>query len=107
MEPIALIGYLAATCTTASFIPQVVRILRTGEVNGISLTMYSIFTFGVACWLAYGLYLEDWPMIIANVITLILAGSVLLLTLRHHVVQKANLDNPPLDNHPASPNKKA
>lgn len=81
MDHITLIGLLAATCTTASFIPQVVHILKTGNVEGISLLMYSIFTFGVACWLIYGLILSDLPMILANLITLLLALSVLLLTI--------------------------
>lgn len=81
MDSITLIGLLAATCTTASFIPQVVHILKTGNVEGISLMMYSIFTFGVACWLIYGVIISDLPMILANLITLLLALSVLILTI--------------------------
>lgn len=45
--------------------------------------MYSLFTIGVALWLLYGVVLESWPIIIANAITLALAGSVLFLKLRH------------------------
>jgi len=81
MEPVTLIGLLAACCTTIAFIPQVIQILRTGNVDGISLMMYSVFTCGVTCWLIYGLALEDLPMILANTITLILAGMVLILTI--------------------------
>lgn len=81
MEPVTLIGLLAACCTTVAFIPQVIQILRTGNVDGISLMMYSVFTCGVTCWLIYGLALEDLPMILANTITLILAGMVLILTI--------------------------
>lgn len=80
MEPASVIGLMAATCTTAAFIPQVIQILRTGNVDGISVLMYSIFTFGVACWLTYGLILNDLPMVLANTVTLILAGMVLTLT---------------------------
>ena len=80
MEPVTLIGLMAACCTTVAFIPQVIQILRTGNVDGISLMMYSVFTCGVTCWLIYGLALEDLPMILANTITLILAGMVLILT---------------------------
>ncbi|WP_261844140.1 SemiSWEET family sugar transporter [Aliamphritea ceti] len=81
MDNTTIIGLTAAFCTTASFIPQVIQILRTGNVDGISLLMYSIFTFGVAMWLTYGIIVEDLPMLLANLITLILALSVLILTL--------------------------
>ena len=45
--------------------------------------MYLLFTCGVALWLVYGLLLEAWPIIVANAVTLVLAGTVLTLKLRH------------------------
>ncbi|MBN0987513.1 SemiSWEET transporter [Amphritea pacifica] len=81
MDNFTLIGLMAATCTTLSFVPQVVHILRTGNVEGISLMMYSVFTVGVALWLTYGLLLGDLPVILANLVTLVLASTVLVLTL--------------------------
>jgi len=48
-----LIGTIAATLTTLSFLPQAIMVLRTGETRGISLGMYSAFTFGVALWVIY------------------------------------------------------
>ena len=81
MEQTTLIGLIAAFCTTAAFIPQVIQIIRTGNVDGISLHMYSIFTFGVSMWLIYGLIVQDLPMILANLIKFILAASVLGLTI--------------------------
>ncbi len=44
--------------------------------------MYAAFTCGVALWLSYGILLQAWPIIIANSITLLLAGTVLILKLR-------------------------
>ncbi|WP_091356751.1 SemiSWEET transporter [Amphritea atlantica] len=87
MDNFTLIGLMAATCTTLSFVPQVVHILRTGNVEGISLMMYSVFTVGVALWLAYGVVLGDLPVILANLVTLVLASMVLVLTLikRHRI----------------------
>jgi MtN3 and saliva related transmembrane protein len=76
------IGGIAATLTTCSFIPQVARVWKTRHTKDISLLMYTLFTFGVALWLAYGILLGSWPIIIANGITLLLAGAVLLLKLR-------------------------
>ncbi len=81
MDIITLIGLLAAACTTISFLPQVIQILRTGNVDGISLQMYSIFTFGVTMWLIYGIAIQNLPMLLANLITLILASMVLGLTI--------------------------
>lgn len=83
MSLLDLIGYFAAVLTTVSFIPQVWHTFRTRDVRGISLSMYSVFTVGVACWLAYGLILRAWPIVVANVITLVLAGSILGMKLRY------------------------
>lgn len=77
------IGTFAACLTTASFVPQAWHTFRTRDVSGISLGMYSLFTAGVALWLAYGLLLDAWPIIIANVITTSLALMILLMKLRY------------------------
>lgn len=78
-----LIGYLAAILTTCSFMPQAWLTFRTRDVSGISLGMYSVFTLGVALWLAYGLLLQAWPVVAANAITLVLAMSILMMKLRY------------------------
>ena len=75
------IGYAAATLTTASFIPQAWLTFRTRDVSGISLGMYASFTLGIALWLAYGIALAAWPIIIANAITLALASAILAMKL--------------------------
>ena len=69
--------------TTVSFVPQVWRIFRTRHTQDISLRMYVLFTAGVGMWLVYGLLLASWPIIAANTVTLVLAGTVLFLKLRH------------------------
>lgn len=71
------LGYVAATLTTASFLPQAWLTLRTKDVSGISLGMYSAFTLGVALWLAYGIAIGEWPIIIANALTVTLAATIL------------------------------
>lgn len=77
------IGYAAATLTTLSFVPQALLTLRTRNVSGISLGMYSCFTAGVALWLLYGIGLGEWPIIVANAITLGLACIILVTKLRY------------------------
>jgi len=76
------IGSLAATLTTIAFIPQAWQVWRTRHTHDISLGMYIAFTSGVAFWLMYGIMLESWPIIIANGITLVLAGAVLIMKIR-------------------------
>ena len=82
MTLIDTLGYAAATLTTASFMPQAWLTFRTGDVSGISLTMYSVFTCGITLWLAYGALLQAWPIVIANTVTLALAAAILTMKLR-------------------------
>jgi MtN3 and saliva related transmembrane protein len=83
MQASDIIGTLAATLTTASFMPQALHTFRTKDVRGISLLMYSVFTVGVALWLVYGLLLQAWPIVIANAITVSLASAILVMKLRY------------------------
>jgi len=57
--------------------PQAWLTLRTRDVHGISAGMYSVFTVGVALWLTYGWRLGEWPIIIANAVTLVLSATIL------------------------------
>lgn len=77
------VGFAAATFTTASFLPQAWHTFRTRDVSGISLSMYSLFTFGVTLWLAYGLLAGAWPVVAANAVTLALAAAILAMKLRY------------------------
>ena len=83
-----LIGYLAAALTTCSFVPQAMHTFRTRDVSGISLGMYSVFTVGIALWLLYGLALSAWPIVVANAITLLLAGTILGMKLVYGARQR-------------------
>jgi len=77
------IGYAGAVLTTASFIPQAIKNIRTRDTRGISLAMYVIFTIGVAFWLVYGIAMDSGPMILANTVTLGLAITILALKIRY------------------------
>jgi MtN3 and saliva related transmembrane protein len=79
---VALIGYAAATFTTASFFPQAVKTVRSGDVGAISLPMYLLLTLGISLWGIYGLITGDGPLIVANAITLMPAIVVLDRKLR-------------------------
>ena len=83
MNLIDWVGSLAAILTTVSFVPQAWHTFRSRDVSGISLSMYSLFTVGVALWLVYGILLVAWPIIIANTITTSLALMILVMKLRY------------------------
>jgi MtN3 and saliva related transmembrane protein len=78
-----LIGYIAAFLTTVAFVPQAYHSWKTRDLSGVSLPMYSIFSLGVAGWLAYGWLIKSWPIVIANIITFVLSCIVLALKLKH------------------------
>lgn len=82
MTLVDLLGTAAATLTTGCFVPQVVRLWRTRNAEGISLVTFAAFAVGVALWLAYGMILHAWPIILSNAITLVLAFAIIALTLR-------------------------
>lgn len=94
MEVSDMLGYAAATLTTASFLPQAWRTFRTKDVSGISLRMYTIFTLGVAVWLAYGIVLDETPMMIANGCTLVVACAVLVMKLKYRNHEPKEGDKP-------------
>ncbi|MDQ3617771.1 MAG: SemiSWEET transporter [Pseudomonadota bacterium] len=76
-------GYVAAVMTTAAFVPQAVKTIRSKDTQSISLSMYVVFTIGIAFWLGYGIWLQSWPMIGSNIVTLLLAGSILTMKIRY------------------------
>ena len=78
-----LIGSGAATCTTISFLPQLLRVWQRKSASDISLAMFLLFSLGLALWLAYGIGIGSVPIIAANAVTLALALSILVLKLRY------------------------
>ena len=77
-----IIGALAAFLTTASFLPQAIKVVRTRETHAISLVMYAMFTGGVTLWGIYGVMTMQWSIIIANAITVVLAAIILVMKVR-------------------------
>jgi MtN3 and saliva related transmembrane protein len=77
------VSAMAATLTTVAFVPQAIHIIRFKETRAISLQMYLVFATGVAFWLLFGVMIWNWPMMIANAITLALALSIIRMKLRY------------------------
>jgi MtN3 and saliva related transmembrane protein len=73
--------WTAALCTTVSFLPQLIRVWQRKSARDISLIMFLLFSFGVACWLVYGIGIGSRPIVAANAITLALSVAILVLKL--------------------------
>ncbi|MCB2231026.1 SemiSWEET transporter [bacterium] len=83
METPTIIGLLAGILTTVSFLPQLIKAWRTKSTGDISLVMYVVFVIGVSLWLAYGIFLNSLPVILANAVTLLLALFIVALKIRY------------------------
>lgn len=79
------IGTVAAVFTTASFLPQAIKTIRTKDTSGISLWMYAMFCFGILWWTTYGIIIKDNPIIFSNLITSLFAWTVLVYKIRNTI----------------------
>jgi MtN3 and saliva related transmembrane protein len=82
MDVVESIGMVAALLTTAAFVPQAAKVVRTRDTAAISLAMYALFTAGIALWGVYGVMTWQWSIIIANAITFVLAAIILSIKVR-------------------------
>ena len=76
-----IVGGIAAVISTASFVPQAVKVIQTQDTKDISIGMYALTVLGFGVWTTYGVLLEQWPLIVANGICLALSGFILAMTL--------------------------
>lgn len=77
-----MVGLMAGTLTTISFLPQALKTWRSKSAKDISLTMFLCFCVGVILWIIYGFFIMDIPVLLTNLVTLILAGSILFFKLK-------------------------
>ena len=82
MNIVQILGLAAGSCTTIAFLPQVIKTWKSGSAKDLSLGMFSFFCLGVVLWLAYGILKHDVPVIVANLMTLLLASTLLFFKLR-------------------------
>ena len=83
MDFISAVGIIAAVCTTISFLPQMIKIIKTKNTQGLSWSMYFVFTLGIFLWLVYGIFIKNIPIIAANVITLFFTSIILALKIKY------------------------
>lgn len=77
------IGYLAGALTTFAFVPQALKIYTSKSGKDVSARMLLIFSTGLILWLIYGIMIGSLPVILANIVTLILSGTIVALKIRY------------------------
>lgn len=82
MDVTLLIGYLASICSVTSFVPQVIKVVNSGDTAAISARMYTVTVAGFALWTAFGVLRSEWPIILTNSACFFLAGYILVRKLR-------------------------
>ena len=75
---VEIFGYFAAILTTAAFLPQLIKTIKTKTADDVSLTTLVMFIIGVLSWIIYGYKISSTPIVIANLITLILNLLILI-----------------------------
>lgn len=83
MDLTVALGLLAGGLTTASFVPQVIKIWKTKSVEDVSLKMFLALCIGVTLWLIYGFIKKDTAVLVANGVTLVLALAILSMKLKY------------------------
>lgn len=63
------IGYAAAVLGTICWIPQALQVWRTRDTRSLSLVAQVLFLVTVTLWLIYGVMIVDWPLILANIVS--------------------------------------
>ena len=74
---------MAGTLTTISVLPQVIKTYRTKNAKDLSIVTFSVFSGGVFLWLVYGIVVGEWPIILANGMTLILSFMIIAMKVRY------------------------
>jgi len=84
------IGLAAAVLTMFGFLPQVIKMQRTKSVADISLWAIIQFVVGIILWLAYGIHLKDFAIILGNSVTLVILFVALVLVVKYSPKHKKN-----------------
>ncbi len=87
MTVIEILGLTAAFCTTSSFLPQAIKVVKTRNTESLSLLMYIVFTAGVALWLLYGMLRDDFAIVVANLVTIVLALVILFIKVHNDYIR--------------------
>ncbi len=80
---IETIGALAAIIGTIGWLPQAVKTIRTRDTKALSLWTNVLLLTTVTLWFTYGLALGSWPLVLGNIVSMVLVGTIVVLKIRH------------------------
>jgi MtN3 and saliva related transmembrane protein len=81
MDFVMVLGIVAGTCSTISFLPQVIKSWKTRQTEDISLLSFAVFSIAVILWLVYGILIKDIPILLTNVLVLLQTASIIVMKL--------------------------
>jgi MtN3 and saliva related transmembrane protein len=90
MDITSLIGSVAAFCTTVSYFPQLKKCWATGQAGDLSFKMFSILAAGVTLWAIYGILKQDYVIVVANAVSLLLLLGILYFKVRGQRLRPAD-----------------
>lgn len=76
------IGVVAGLCSMASFVPQIIKIVRERDATGVSLVMFGVTVSAFSLWTLYGVLQGSWPVTLSNAVCLSLSLVIVGLRLR-------------------------
>ncbi len=82
------IGYAAGLATILTFAIQILRIVETKHVTNLSSYMYIIYSLGLVCWFAYGVYIDSYILLFSNLITFFCTFIILILIIYYDAEDK-------------------
>lgn len=86
-----VIGIIAAVCCTGGLIPQIIRGIRTKSLNDVSPWLLGLLLVGTTLWFLYGLHLGDKIIMGANVMSFLMAATILYLRTRYQAVRERQI----------------
>ena len=82
MNTIFVIGMVSAILTTGAYVPQAIKTIRSKSTGDLSLTTFTMIFSGTIMWLIYGVAIQDVPIILANIISALLTGTILTMKIK-------------------------
>lgn len=83
MDWIQILGIVAGLCTSASLVPQLVKVWKEKEAEDVSLWMLAVLMSGLILWVVYGFLRKDIPIIATNIFSVLVNASLIVLRIKY------------------------
>jgi len=83
LNSVGVIGIVAGIFTSASLVPQLIKIVKEKKVEDLSMVMFLSLLIGIILWVVYGFLRNDWPIIITNGFSVLLNFLILFFKFKY------------------------